>query len=182
MVEFAVYSEVFADLVQFLAMQPLAHRAVPGLVVLPWALRTHIHPRPPLSLLGNAIWSQKLWLDCSLAILPLYSRPPHPHPHIQKRPLPQQPLLCMEEIWSTVPLVDRGSLELWGAGILWLAAHRNPLMAGKDLLLCRDHFPFHKGRHKDLCLPDLDLLRHQAPDFLAPEKCQSFSRSFLSGR
>ena len=54
-------------------------------------------------------------------------------------------------------LVDRGSLEPW--------------LAGKDLLLCRDHFPF----HKDLYLPDLDLLRHQAPDFLAPEKCQSFS-------
>ena len=52
-------------------------------------------------------------------------------------------------------LVDRGSL---------------------DLLLCRDHFPF----HKDLYLPDLDLLRHQAPDFLAPEKCQSFCRWLFS--
>ena len=158
--ESAVYSGVFVDLVQFLAMQLLAHRAVPGLVALPWALHTHIHPHPPLSLLGNAIGSQKLWLDCSLAILLPYSRPPYHHPHNRKWPLPQQPLLCTEEICSTVVLVDRGSLGLSGAG--------------KDLFLCRDHFPFHRGRHKDLYFPDLDLLRHQAPDFLAPKKCQEF--------
>ena len=75
-------------------------------------------------------------------------------------------------------LVDKGSSGLWGAGILSLVVHRYRLMADKDLLRYRDHFPFHKGRHKDLYLPDLDLLRHQAPDFLAPEKCQSLAASF----
>ena len=53
-------------------------------------------------------------------------------------------------------------------------------------MLCRrDHFPFHKGRHKDLYLPDLTLLtplRHQAPDFLESEKVSEFGRQFLSVR
>ena len=71
-------------------------------------------------------------------------------------------------------LVDRGSLGLWGAGILSLVVCRYRLMADKDLLHCTDHFPF----HEDLYLPDLDLLRHQAPDFLAPEKCQILAASF----
>ena len=87
----------------------------------------------------------------------------------------------MEEIWSTVVLVDRGSSGLWGAGILSLVVCRYRLMADKDLLHCTDHFPFHKDHHKDLYLPDLDLLTHQAPDFLAPEKCQSLTASFRTG-
>ena len=45
------------------------------------------------------------------------------------------------------------------------------------ILVDRDPFPF----HKDLHLLDLDLQRHQAPDFLAPEKCWNLKAVFLTG-
>ena len=66
------------------------------------------------------------------------------HPRAKRTPGPVTPLPCMEEISSTVILVDR------------------------------DPFPF----HKDLHLLDLDLQRHQAPDFLAPEKCWNLEAVF----